>query len=236
MPFSRHADDGFRAVGQAFQDAADCLRTEGGEGGPRKMHGHLPTNYLYRHAIELYRRSMVLTVHRRLHLGSASGDHEPIPQIPVGQSLRPIYNVHSLRALFDEMKRIFTAHRDTIRAFAKTDWSKVPDELGGWIATIDDADPASMVFRYPVSRSPEMDEKKSSIKPVGVAELSARMKVDGPEQLALIMVDQDDNVVESFALDGNPIPELRSALISAAEMLSGAAFGVIMELGERTPG
>jgi hypothetical protein len=236
MPLGRHADDGFRAVGQAFQDAADHLRTERGEGGASKMYGHLPTNYLYRHSIELYLKSMIVTAHRRLRLTSANGNYEPIPHIPIGQTLKPIYNVHGLRALFDEMKRIFISHRDVIGSFAKTDWSKIPDELGGWIETIDDADPTSTVFRYPVSKSPEIDEKKSSFKSVDVADLTSGMNADGPTQFALIMIDQNDNVVESFALDENPIPELRDALLKAVEMLSGAAFGVIMELGSPAAG
>jgi len=195
------------------------------------MHGHLPTNFLYRHAIELYLKSMIVTAHRRLQLTSGNRNYDPIPQIPVGQNLKPIYNVHRLRMLLDEMQRIFISHRDTIGTFAKTDWSKIPDELSGWILTIDDADPASTVFRYPVSRSPAMDEQKSSFKSVDVAELTSRMNATGPKQFALLMMDRDDNVVESFALDDNPIPELRDALVNAVEMLSGAAFGVLMELG-----
>lgn len=232
MPLSRHADDGFRAVGQAFQDAGERLRTEGGEGGASNMHGHLPINYLYRHAIELYLKSIIVIAHRRLRLTSADGKYGPIPQIPVGQSLKPIYNVHGLRVLFAEMRRIFVSHCDTIASFAKTDWSKIPEELGGWIATIDDADPASTMFRYPVSPSPEMDEKKSSFKSIELADLTAHMNADRPKQFALIMMDQDDNVVESFALDDHPIPELRDALLKAVDMLSGAAFGVIIEFGE----
>lgn len=228
MPLSRHADDGFRAVGQAFQQAGDHLR---GEGGAGKSHGHLPINYLYRHAIELYLKSIIMTAHRRLRLPSANGNYDPIPQIPAGNSSKPIYNVHGLRMLFDEMRRIFVSHQNTIASFAKTNWSQIPQELDGWIATIDDADPASTVFRYPFSRSPDIDEKKASFKSVDVAELTARMNAEGRKPFAMLMVDQDNNVVESFALDDNPIPELRDALLKAVEMLSGAAFGVIMELG-----
>jgi hypothetical protein len=231
MPLSKQPDDGFGVVGQAFQDAADHLRTGGAESGARRMHGHLPVNYLYRHAIELYLKSIIVTAHRRLRLQSGEGRYDPIPQIPDGKTSRPIYSVHGLRLLFNEMKRIFTSHRDAIGRIARTDWSKIPDELSGWIEAIDDADPASTAFRYPVSRSPEMDAKKSSFKAVDVSESSSRMHADGPKQFALLMVDGNDNVVESFALDNNPLPELRDALLKAVEMLSGAQFGVIMELG-----
>jgi hypothetical protein len=66
---------------------------------------------------------------------------------------------------------------------------------------------------------------------VDLEELSKRMGVDGPGQCVILTVDDNDDIVESFAFDDNPLPELREALIHAVEMLSGAQFGVLMELG-----
>ena len=232
MPLSKHADEGFGAVGRSFQEAADYLRQNNCEAGARWMNGHLPVNYLYRHAIELYLKLMIIIAHRRLRLLSENGTHEPIPRVKVGNSSKLIYNVHEIRPLFDEMKRIFVSHRDAIAKIAKTNWSNIPKELDAWIATIDKIDPRSTVFRYPSSQSPEVDAQKSSFKKVDTGDLLARMNSDGPKQFAMVVVDQNDEVVESFALDDKPMPELREALVHTAETLSGAQLGILMELGK----
>jgi hypothetical protein len=67
-------------------------------------------------------------------------------------------------------------------------------------------------------------------------ELSGRMRMDGPGQFALVMVDQDASVIESFVLDDKPLPELRDALERASESLLGAHLGIMAELGEGVVG
>jgi hypothetical protein len=160
MPLSKHADDGFGAVGRSFQDAADQLRQSNHEASARWMHGHLPINYLYRHAIELYLKSMIIVAHRRLRLPSTDGAYEPIPKIKVVNNFKKIHNVHGIQALYDEMKRIFVTNRDLIAKIAKTDWTKIPEDLETSIATVESVDPGSTVFRYPTSDSPVADKQK----------------------------------------------------------------------------
>jgi hypothetical protein len=98
--------------------------------------GHLPINYLYRHAIELYLKSMIIVAHRRLRLPSTDGAYEPIPKIKVVNNFKKIHNVHGIQALYDEMKRIFVTNRDLIAKIAKTDWTKIPEDLETSIATV----------------------------------------------------------------------------------------------------
>ncbi|MEI9865694.1 MAG: hypothetical protein WDN00_14310 [Limisphaerales bacterium] len=231
MPLSKQLDEGFGAVGRSFQESADYLSQNSDTSG-RWMHGHLPINYLYRHAIELYLKSIIIIAHRRLRITSDDGSYDSIPKIKLRENFKPIYNVHGIRPLFDAMKQIFVFHRDAVSKIAKTDWSAIPKDLDSSIAIIDRVDPASTVFRYPHSNSPEIDVQKSSFKEVNTDDLLARMHSDGPKQLALMIVNKNNEVVETFALDDKPMPELREALVNAAEILSGAQFGVMMELGK----
>ncbi len=232
MPLSRHADDGLGAVGRAFHEAAVSLRKMKCEGGAGWTHGHLPINFLYRHSIELFLKSMIVVIHRRLRLPSESNEYDPIPKISVGDSWKSIYCVHSTRALFDTMKNMVTSQKESLSKIARTDWADIPHKLEDWIDTIDKVDPISTVFRYPSTRAPEIDAQKSSFKPMDPVELSRRMRMDGPGQFALVMVDQDANVIESFVLDDQPLPELRDALEKASETLLGAQLGVMAELGQ----
>jgi hypothetical protein len=232
MPLSKHVDDGFGAVGRSFHEAADQLRQSNHEASARWMHGHLPINYLYRHAIELYLKSMIIVAHRRLRLPSTDGAYEPIPKIKVVNNFEKIHNVHGIQALYDEMKRIFVTNRDLIAKIAKTDWAKIPEDLETSIATVESVDPGSTVFRYPTSDSPVADKQKSSFKNIETDVLLEKMNSDGPKQFALVMVNDNNEVVESFALDDKPMPELRDALVCAVGILSGAQLGVLMELGK----
>lgn len=232
MPLSNHVDDGFGAVGLAFREAANYLGEMKCEGGAAWIHGHLPINFLYRHSVELFLKSMIVVIHRRLRLPAGNGEYEPIPKIRVGDSWRSIYSVHGIRVLFDAMKNMVTSQKDALSEIAKTDWSDIPHDLETWIHTIDGVDPGSTFFRYPATCTPEIDAQKSSFKPIDSVELSNRMRMDGPGQFAFLMVDQDDVVIESFVLDDKPLPELRNALKEASETLLGAQLGVMAELGE----
>ena len=236
MPLNEHADDGLGAVGRAFHQAAKYLRNMKCEGGAGWTHGHLPIDFLYRHSIELFLKSMIVVIHRRLHLPTDEKDYEPIPRIEVGDSRKSIYSVHGVRLLFNAMKDMVTSHRKTLSEIAKTDWSDIPQELEIWILVIDSIDPRSTFFRYPSTRTPEVDRQKSSFKSIDPTELSERMQTDRRGQFAFLMLDQDDAVIESFVLDDKPLPELRNALEKASETLVGAQLGVMIELGQAISG
>jgi hypothetical protein len=229
MPLSKHPDEGFGAVGRSFKEAADQLREHCCEGGAQWMNGHLPINYLYRHAIELQLKSAIIIAHRKLRLVDNTGAYDPIPKLIVGKTVKQLYNVHGIQALFSEMMRIFVTHRDLIAKFSKTEWWNIPKELEDWVAIIEKADPGSTVFRYPISNTSAVDIQKSSFKKAETTELLAKMNSDGPKQFAFMVVNDNNEIVESFALDDKPLPELREALLKAVDFLHGVQLGVLVE-------
>ncbi|RXU06233.1 hypothetical protein B1F69_00065, partial [Pseudomonas syringae] len=62
LPLDRHFDSGFGAVADSFRDAADAL-----EDTPT-LNTHLPVSFLYRHAIELFLKSAIIILHRKLNI------------------------------------------------------------------------------------------------------------------------------------------------------------------------
>ena len=78
LPFDQHFDDGFHAVGRAFKESADRLATSGEENFSFS-NSHLPINYLYRHSIELFLKSAILTIHRALQLRNGDGKESKYP-------------------------------------------------------------------------------------------------------------------------------------------------------------
>jgi hypothetical protein len=62
MPLEAHFDGGLGATGDAFEEAAKKLAESAAE--LPSSHPHLPINFLHRHAVELYLKSMIVVMHR----------------------------------------------------------------------------------------------------------------------------------------------------------------------------
>lgn len=233
MPLDRQFEDGFGVVGSNFQEAAEKL-AEANQTQPVGFgHIHLPIFYLYRHAIELYLKSMILIVHRRLRLPNAAGVHEPNPKIPVGSKEKDLHNTHDINALYAYFKKIASDNRDALFAATgqhETHWCETPKELDDAIAFVGDTDMSSTVFRYPTSRDKAADHAKSGFKSATLEDVQQQLneeRVPGRTgSFTLLMKDDDDNIVEAFTLDREPMPELREHLLVAAKFLSGMSFGM----------
>ncbi|MGH9638275.1 MAG: hypothetical protein ACRD72_25860, partial [Candidatus Angelobacter sp.] len=66
MPLEEHYNDGFGAVGDAFRRAAETLNKNNSDGP--MLWSHLPEIYLLRHAVELFLKSGIIIMHRKLRL------------------------------------------------------------------------------------------------------------------------------------------------------------------------
>lgn len=71
-PLEEHYDDGFGAVGDAFYRAAKALEKE--NKGLRFAWNHLPQIALYRHAVELFLKSGIIIIHRKLKMPYGRGE------------------------------------------------------------------------------------------------------------------------------------------------------------------
>lgn len=83
-------------------------------------------------------------------------------QLSANGKLKQIYRIHSIRALFEEMRRVVTENETAISVPARTKWSAIPDELAGWIDSIEKADPMSDAFRYQVSKALPIPRSRDS--------------------------------------------------------------------------
>lgn len=231
MPLDRQYDDGHEVTAEAFKDAAEKLSAEH-EGKLTFMNGHLPINFLYRHAIELYLKSAIITVHRALRLPTGNDPHTKDPLIKIDGKWKPIHRTHSLKWMLAELSRILTDHKAILATHTPRNW-ETPQELVEWIDTIEAADGGSTYFRYPKSKGPNVDGEKSGFLPADPEMLIAELNAPREGQkgkMVLGLEDDDGNMVEVFAMQDDPLPELRNALVKAVGMMSGCAFGLYAEL------
>lgn len=217
LPLDQHYDSGFGAVADSFKDAADSLNDPT---KPSAFSSHLPVSFLYRHAIELYLKSAIITLHRKFSIpyGEAPSSNEP--SVMVGQRRKPLYNVHGLGPLYAELRALLNQEADALAQVPCTDWT-LPLELDEWIAAIEVTDSSSTYFRYPVTKDADLDGKKSTMQREEATKLFERMHSGGPPVKALLMVNDDYEVVDSFTHDDSNAKALMTILKEASEVFHG---------------
>jgi hypothetical protein len=228
MPLEQHCDDGLGATGDAFEEAADALKA--GAQTTRVSHGHLPTNFLYRHAIELFLKSMVLVLHRTLGVSYGSEPHAGPGFVPVEGAWRPLHRVHSVATLWAHVRELLRDNAGELAARCRTDWQATPEGLEDAIRAIEEADGSSTFFRYPDRRRASADADKSDWKPRAPEDIVRQIQGDGKPVKVLLMLDGDDAVTHAFQYDDAPLAELSRVLAETASTLSAAHTGLRVEL------
>jgi hypothetical protein len=213
MPLDTHFDHGFGATADAYKDAAEMLSE-----GERSMNGHLPIRFLLRHAIELYLKSGIIIFHRKLRLPYGDRD-DAAPMIRRTGGWQPMQSVHSVGQLYSYWSQLFCEHADYLSKNTKTDWS-MPPELPGLIKLIDDHDPGSTLYRYPVTKDPQKDKRKSSSQRMQADSLLDHMKAKKGPAKVMLMFDENDALVDAYDIDADVGSRVGEALVKVAETLS----------------
>jgi len=228
LPLDRQYDSGFGATADAFKAAADLLFND--ENFSRSPNSHLASLFLLRHSIELYLKSIIIVIHRRLTVPYRADDIAAEPGIQTASGWKPLDRLHSLGILYGYLKDLVRQQSSRLSTLGNTDWSTFPDDLDKHIALIHAADERGTYFRYPATREPADDREKSSFKRSTLASVFKHLGPDDPPSRALFILDDDDNVTEAFSRDPTPLTDLQAAVIYAAEWLEGVHLGIHIEL------
>jgi hypothetical protein len=228
-PLERHYDNGFGATALAFYDAAKVLRDQPSE---TVLLTHLPQNFLLRHALELYLKSGIVIVHRRLKIPFGEGGSHDQPMVCVNDVWKRFNQVHSIRDLFKHWKEIIERNKEVLRDLStyKPNWS-VPEELDSAIDTIDETDHGGTYYRYPVTREGKSDREKASFKETPREVLfSEASLVEGHPTISMIVENEDGEFVRAFQLDRGTEKRETQALLTAADILDSFHAMMRMEL------
>ena len=219
-PLEEHYDDGFGAVGEAFLRAAELLG-KASDGKPIFLED-LPEIFLLRHAIELFLKSGIIIMHRRLRLPfgpEPSSSPKPFLLTASG-AWKTLYKTHDLAELYWYWKKLLVDHNEALTTCMKfTTDIGVPPELDRWIDTLGALDPNSDYFRYPVSKNRTADKEKSPFKEVPMPELFPSETTDEKVH-ALVTKDSDGNWLRAFKHDRSTNKEIGEAAHNAARELS----------------
>lgn len=225
LPLDQHFDRGFGAVADAFTDSADSLSDR----PVPSMNAHLPVSFLYRHAIELYFKSAILIFHRKFQLPFGETPHDGEPQVPVQGKWKPMYNVHQLKPLYDYFCTLFADQSAYLAKNTNTDWS-FPEQFGRWIEAIEATDSSSTFFRYPITKHAAKDKEKSVFREVEYEQMINAIGERKKPLKAFVIVDQNDEVVQSFSRDDGFAEEALTALRGVAKILHDYHAALVGEL------
>lgn len=217
-PLNKHFDLGFGAMGNSFKGAADAIFQS--QAAAPYLNAHLPASFLYRHAIELFLKSSIVILHKKLKLPFGSGAHSSEPQVLIGGKWKPIFNVHSLIPLNSYTRDLFSQHEDSLKKLSDMDWSVQP-EFTEWIKTIDATDSTSTFFRYPVTKNHDRDRSNSVIKEDSYLNIMARMGPGHPPQKAFFVFNENDELAAAFHQDDTSSIQTIKTLREASNLLYG---------------
>ncbi|MGA9886956.1 MAG: hypothetical protein WA690_09150 [Candidatus Acidiferrales bacterium] len=220
-PLEAHYDDGFGAVGEAFKEGAEILAKE--SGGRRIFWNHLPELFPLRHAIELFLKSGIIVMHRKLRIsyGSEPASTDKPMFLTRSGDWKSLFKSHDLAELYEYWKKLMTENKAKLTESTKykPDMS-VPKELDDWIEKLGVVDPSSDYFRYPVSRNAKADTDKSPFKEDSMESLFPSEAPNEEKVRALVIKNESGEWVRAFKLDEGTHKDISEAAWEAARMLS----------------
>jgi hypothetical protein len=219
MPLDAHYDSGFGAVAESFREAAITLRKAAPDPA---FFGHLPQTYLFRHSVELFLKSEIIILHRKLRLPFGTHPYDGPPMISDGADWKPIHRVHSIAVLYEHWKSLINPRLDELKEMTKykADWT-INDGADQWIKVIDSVDPRSTYSRYPSVRDATEDQNKSPFKAATAEELFPEGAPEDRKIMALVIENADGEFVRAYMNEkgSKPDKEYMEALEATSEML-----------------
>ncbi|NQT64862.1 MAG: hypothetical protein HQ554_01640 [FCB group bacterium] len=133
----------------------------------------MPINYLFRHSIELFLKSLIIIFHKQLKIsyGDESFDSTK-PMIFTDGQWRNLYTCHWIDELYNYwLNELLLKSIEELNSLApKGDWREKKD-ISSMFTLISSYDRDSSFFRYPVTKNTSLDPKKYTMQPLDMEKL-----------------------------------------------------------------
>ncbi len=194
LPFTEHNDFGFGIIAGAYKDASEILYKN--KNNDRYWYSNFPINFLRRHSIELYLKSIIVLFSKRLCLvEDAATIDDFVFERPNGK-LEMIKKSHDLELMYNYTEFLINNNISKLEELHMEDWT-FPKQLGEYIRKLSGYDYKSDYFRYPMSRDASRDSKKDVFKEMSYDELIREAK--SPKgKLFMLFEDENGNISKMF--------------------------------------
>jgi hypothetical protein len=225
---STHLDFGFGVTAGKFREAANFLdRAEDYKSGMQS--DELPTLYLYRHSTELYLKSLIIILHKKLQLPYKNGEVPFDTDTPYVYNRKKnqwteLTNTHDIYTLYSYFISMVAQHKTLLEQKApKGGWNIEKTENETYVDLIRNYDFDSTYFRYPVTKNKNMDKHKYGVERViDEQTLMKKIQANKPEkEFTLLILDENDNFVEAHRKSPSRLQGVAEALKELSHFLDG---------------
>lgn len=162
-----HLDFGFGITADSYYLSAEYLYKNKDEIKAFQQI-EMPIDYLYRHSIELFLKSLIIIFHKQLKIPYGDEPFDSLkPMIFTDGQWRNLYTCHWIDELYNYwLNELLLKNTDKLKTLApKGDWRE-DKKISDLFALISDYDRDSSFFRYPVTKNTSLDSKKHSMKAI----------------------------------------------------------------------
>lgn len=217
-------DKGFGLTADAYKKSAEFLEKNDFDHFNLTQQAEMPQNFLYRHSIELYLKSLILIFHRKLKInyGDYSFDSEN-PQIRIKQKWENLFNCHDIKILYEYwLDDLFHPNINQLNEISIDYNWKYEKEIIDKINLFSEFDKDGSYFRYPISRNSMLDVKKNSMQKIKIKNQDSIVnKIKEKKGLVMLLIDNEDNIVEAFKKEKEILVEIKNNLKEISSILEG---------------
>lgn len=225
-----HPDFGFGITADSYHTSAEYLMLNKDSLAVIQQAG-MPMNFLFRHSIELYLKSLIIIMHKALKLpyGEKRFDSDK-PMILVNEKWVDLFSCHWIDDLFAYwLNHLLVNHAEKLSELApKGDWReyKIVTEL---FPIITKYDRDSSYFRYPITKSTKtLDNEKHTMLPISVESLNGmpfprNLPIECKKKggLTFIYKNEENQITGGFYKNDDVLAEVTEALQKVSEYLFG---------------
>lgn len=211
-------DFGYGVTGESYYNSAEVLLNNN-ESIEVMQLKELPLNFLYRHSIELFLKSLIIICHKKLEINYNEDDfNSKKPKIFYSGEWRLLHRCHWLNALYDYWRNMVDDNFKKLTELSGpySHWQKEGD-IEKLLYIIAKYDNQSSFFRYPVTENKEGDLEKFSMTKVDIKSLQEifekKRKVG---KMTTIFLDEEENVKRAYTSKEEPLEEVSQALRKVA--------------------
>ncbi|MFT6835251.1 MAG: hypothetical protein ACJA0H_001287 [Francisellaceae bacterium] len=226
-PPDKHFDGGLGSSASNFKSASESLKNS-----EENSSVDLPICYLQRHSIELYLKSLIYILHKKFDISFGDDFTLKNPAILINGKWKPLSNTHNLSDLYNYFLTVFESEKVSMPS--TTDWSIDP-KIKTKIDLISGYDPKSTYFRYPTSLDVKRDAIKSDIQPMDLEDAISQMNSsNGKPVKCAVMLDANDNVIETYDLAADTLNNVKQSLDETIEFMHNIQAAFLGELTKWT--
>jgi hypothetical protein len=215
-----HLDFGFGITGEAYHDAADFLFDNRSKlNTPQQV--EMPINYLYRHSIELFLKSLIIIFHERLQI-PYENEHcnNSSPIIKIKGKHKSLFDCHWIDELYDYwINDLLLKYKEILKTVApKGDWYE-DSEITKLFKLISKYDRDSSYFRYPITKNHKLDSKKYTMQPLNMERFQNRVNSKNSKSkqskgggIVMLFTNSENEIVRGYEQTDNVLEEVTQAL------------------------